>query len=71
MNRTIGIVLIAVGLFGIVWGGFPFTTTQKVVDIGPFHATREKTHDVPLSPLAGAAALIGGVVLLLAARPKS
>ena len=64
MSKILGIVLIALGLFGLVWGGFTYTTKEKVVDIGPIHATRDKTHDVLLPPLAGAAALIGGVVLL-------
>ena len=43
-----------------------YTTRQKVVDIGPIHATREETHNVPLPPIAGAVALSGGVVLLVA-----
>jgi hypothetical protein len=69
MNKTLGIVLIVLGLFGLAWGGFTYTTTEKVVDIGPIHATRDKTHSVPLPPIAGAAALIGGIVLLAASRP--
>ena len=68
MSKTFGIILIVLGLFGLAWGGFTYTTTEKLVDIGPFHATREKTHDVPLPPIAGAVALIGGVVLLVAGR---
>ena len=68
MSKTIGIVLIVLGLFGLAWGGFTYTTSEKVVDIGPIHATREKTHNVPLPPLAGAVALIGGVVLLVAGK---
>ena len=68
MNRAIGIILIVIGLIGIVWGGFSYTTREKVVDIGPIHATREKTHDVPLPPIAGAVALVGGVVLLVAGK---
>ena len=69
MKKTLGLVLIALGLVGLVWGGFTYTTNEKVVDIGPIHATREKTHNVPLTPIAGAVALIGGIVLLVAGKP--
>ena len=68
MSKTIGVILIVLGLFGLAWGGFTYTTREKVVDIGPIHATRDKTHDVPLPPIFGAVALIGGVVLLVAGR---
>ena len=68
MNKTLGIILIVLGLFGLAWGGFTYTTREKVVDIGPINATREKTHDVPLPPIVGAAALIGGVVLLVTGK---
>jgi len=68
VNKTFGIILIALGLIGLVWGGVTYTTQQKVVDIGPIHATREKTHNIPLPPIAGAVALIGGVVLLVSGK---
>ena len=68
VNKTLGMILIALGLFGLAWGGFTYTTREKIVDIGPIHATREKTHNVPLPPIAGAVALIGGVLLLVAGR---
>ena len=68
MNKTLGIILIVLGLFGLAWGGFTYTTREKVVDIGPIHATRDKTHSIPLPPIVGAVALIGGVVLLIAGK---
>jgi hypothetical protein len=68
VNKTLGMILVVLGLFGLAWGGFTYTTREKVVDIGPIHATREKTHNVPLPPIAGAIALIGGVVLLVTGR---
>ena len=68
MNKTLGIILIVLGVLGLAWGGFTYTTTEKIVDIGPIRATREKTHGIPLLPIAGAVALIGGVVLLVAGR---
>ena len=70
MNKTLGVVLIVLGLIGLAWGGFTYTTREKVVDIGPIHATLDKTHKVPLPPIAGAIALIGGVVLLVAGQKK-
>ena len=71
MNKVIGAILILLGLFGLAWGGFSYTTREKIVDIGPIHATREKTHDVPLPPIAGALALIGGIALLAFGRKDS
>jgi drug/metabolite transporter (DMT)-like permease len=66
MQRTLGVILIVLGLVGLVWGGFTYTTREKLIDIGPIHASQEKTHNVPLPPIAGAVALIGGVALLVA-----
>ncbi len=68
MNKTLGMILIALGLVGLIWGGFNYTTREKVVDIGPIHATRDETHSVPLPPIAGALALVGGVVLLVTGK---
>ena len=66
--KIAGMILIALGLFGLAWGGFTYTTREKVVDIGPIHATREKTHSVPLPPIAGRVAVLAGVALLFAGK---
>jgi hypothetical protein len=71
MNKIFGMILIAVGLFGLVWGGFTYTTREKVIDLGPIHATRDETHTVPLTPLAGGLAVVGGIVLLVAGKKGS
>lgn len=68
MNKILGIVLIVIGIVGLAWGGFTFSTREKVADIGPIHASRDKSHSVPLPPIAGAVALIGGVVLLVSGK---
>lgn len=65
MNKTLGMILIALGLVGLVWGGFTYSTQEKIVDIGPIDITQNKTHSVPLPPLLGAAAVLGGIVLLM------
>lgn len=68
MQNILGAILIVLGIAGLVWGGFSYTTRKKVVDIGPIQATQEKKHDVPISPIAGAIALVGGVVLVATGR---
>jgi len=66
MNKTLGLILIGLGLLGLAWGGFTYTTRQKVIDVGPIHATRDKRHYVTVLPIVGAVALIGGILLLVA-----
>ena len=68
MNKTMGAILIVLGLVGLIWGGFSYTTRKTVVDIGPIHATRDQRHNVPLPPIIGALALVGGVVLLVGGK---
>jgi uncharacterized membrane protein YidH (DUF202 family) len=64
--KLIGIVLIVVGVLALAMGGFSYTTREKVLDLGPIQATTEKNHTVPLSPIVGIAALIGGIAVLAA-----
>jgi hypothetical protein len=63
--KIIGIVLIVVGLIALATGGISWTRREKVVDIGPIHATAEKHETLPLSPLFGGAALVAGVILVV------
>ena len=65
VNRTIGVILIVLGVVGLAYGGFQYTTKEKVLDIGPIQATKEEKHTIPLPPVAGAIVLIGGVFLLV------
>lgn len=61
----VGIVLIIIGVVALAYGGFSFTTSEKVVDIGPLKVEKEKTRTVPLPPLLGVLALAGGIILLV------
>jgi hypothetical protein len=68
MKQMLGAILILLGLIGIAYGGLTYTTKETVVDIGPIEATRDKKHTLPLPPIAGAVALVGGIVLVAAGR---
>lgn len=71
MMRVLGVVLIVLGVLALVYEGITYTTREKILDLGPFKAevTREKR--IPISPLAGVAAVGAGVVLLLVASRRS
>jgi drug/metabolite transporter (DMT)-like permease len=66
--KPLGVILIVLGVFALVYQGFTYTTQKKVLDIGPIQATKQEHHSVPLPPILGALALIGGVVILVSDR---
>lgn len=69
-NMLIGVILIAIGILAFAYQGITYKTREKVVDIGPIHMTAEKTRTLPLPPIVGAVALVGGVVLLVMGSRK-
>lgn len=60
----IGIVLIVLGAVALIAGGITYTTEETVLDVGPIEAEAEKEETIPLPPVLGAIALIGGIVLV-------
>ena len=71
MVKLLGVALIVLGVIALVYGGITYTTRDKVLDLGPLKAEVKREKTIPLSPLAGVAAVAGGVVLLLVARGRS
>ncbi|HEY6263620.1 MAG TPA: hypothetical protein VIW93_02350 [Candidatus Acidoferrum sp.] len=61
-----GLALLVLGVLSLAYQGIAYTTHKKVVDIGPIQATKEEKQTIPLSPILGGIALVGGVVLLMA-----
>jgi hypothetical protein len=67
----IAIILIAIGIVAFGYQGITYTTKENVVDIGPLKVTAEKSKTLPLPPIVGAIALVGGIVLLVVGRKNS
>jgi hypothetical protein len=64
----IATLLIILGVVAFAYQGFSFTTKEKAVDLGPIQVTTEKKHTVPLPPVVGGIALVGGILLLMSSR---
>ncbi len=60
----IGIILIGLSMVSFGYQGIKYTKREKVVDIGPLQATTERKETIPLPPIFGAMAFVGGVVLV-------
>ena len=60
----VGVVLILLGVAALALGGFSFTQKEKVLDLGPIEATADDKKSVPIPPLLGVLAVVGGVVLV-------
>ena len=66
----LGVILIILGTAALAYQGFTYTTEEEIVDIGPIEATAETEKTVPISPLLGGAALVGGVILVIVAARR-
>ena len=68
----LGIALIVLGGLALAYQGFSYTRREKIIDIGPIHATAERQEHVPVPPILGGLALAAGVVLLfMGAKQKA
>jgi hypothetical protein len=61
-----GIILVVLGVISFAYQGITYTTQKNVLNVGPIHATKEERNTIPLPPVLGGIALVGGVLLIFA-----
>ena len=61
--KIFGVILIIAGVAALLYGGFTYTTHKKAVDLGPIQVEKTEQHSIPLPPLLGVVAIIGGGAL--------
>jgi hypothetical protein len=66
-----GIVLVVSGALALAYQGFDYTRRDHVLDVGPMHVTTETQNRVPIPPILGGLALVGGIALLVVGGKKS
>jgi uncharacterized membrane protein len=67
----LGILMIIAGALALAYQGFTYTHQEKVVDVGPIHATAEKHDRVSIPPILGGLILAGGIAVLIFGGKKS
>jgi uncharacterized membrane protein len=65
-TSLLGFVLIILGVLALAYQGITYTTHKKVLDVGPIQAIKEEHNTIPLPPIVGGLALVGGIALVVA-----
>ena len=67
----VGVLLIILGVIALAYQGITYTTHKDIVDVGPIHATKTEQKTIPLPPVLGGLALLGGVVLVISGNKSN
>ena len=71
MNKTIGIIMITLGIIMLIWTGFTYTKKEKIIDAGPIQVSADRQKSVNWPPYAGGILIIGGIVVLITAKKST
>ena len=69
--KTMGFALIIIGIIMIIYTGFNFVTTEKVVDLGAIKINKEVNHPIQWSPIFGAVILLSGIGITVLGRKSN
>jgi hypothetical protein len=61
----VGILLVVLGALALAYQGITYTHREKIIDVGPIHASADEQKTIPLPPIVGAIALAAGIALLV------
>lgn len=66
-----GILLIVLGVVALAYQGITYKTDEEAIDLSPLKITAEQSHTIPLPPILGVVALVGGILLLVVGGRKA
>ncbi len=69
--KTIGIVLVILGIVALVYGGFSYNKSRTVLKVGSVNVTATENKSVAVPAVAGVIVLIGGIALLVTGSRRS
>ena len=69
--KTIGIVLVVLGVLPLVYGGFNYNKNRTVLRMGSVSVTATEHKSIPVPAVAGVVVLIGGAALLVVGKRRS
>jgi hypothetical protein len=70
LAKLVGIVLIAAGVLGLIYGSFSYTKDTTAVKLGPIELSVKEKETVNIPVWGGVGAIVVGALLLVGARRK-
>ena len=69
--KLIGILFVVFGLLALASGGISYTKRGQVLDLGTLQPSTAARKTLPVAPIAGIAALLSGLALIVAgSKPR-
>ncbi len=65
---VVGALLILFGIAGLVFNQFNYSESKPLIDAGPIHVQTEKEHHISIPLIAGIAAVVAGLGLVIVSR---
>ena len=70
-TKSVGFIVIIIGIIMMAYTGFNYMTTDKVVDLGAIQIDQKKNHLVEWSPIIGLVLVFGGVVVIAMSKKNT
>ncbi len=68
--KTLGIILVVLGILALVYQGIQYTSREKILDIGSLEVSADTKKNIPIPPIVGGISLVAGIALILVDRRK-
>ena len=69
--RLLGIVLVVLGIVALIYGGIGYNKETTILDVGGIKATATEHKQLPIAPIIGVIAIVGGVALMMASKRRA
>jgi uncharacterized membrane protein YidH (DUF202 family) len=69
--KTIGIILVVVGILALVYGGINYNRNRTVLEVGSMKVTATEHKSIPVPAVVGVVVLIGGVAMLVVGKRRA
>jgi len=68
--RIFGVALVLLGILALVFGRISYKRQSTILDVGGIKATTTERKTIPIPPIVGAIALLGGIVILVVPKQR-